>query len=274
LIEQRGHELVASLPPEPIWLQADSLRMEQVIVNLLTNAAKYTGEGGRIALIVQQEGEEAVVRVRDSGVGIPPEVLPHIFDLFTQADKSLDRSEGGLGVGLTIVQRIAEIHGGRVEAHSKGLGHGSEFVVRLPITLPPLSQPELSLAKSSEKGGSILRVLVVDDNRDSADTIAMLLGRSGHDVRVAYSATTALDEAVEFQPNAIVLDIGLPEMDGYEVARRLRQNPQLQNVRLIALSGYGQEADRQRSREEGFDSHMVKPVDFEKLEELLQRISK
>ncbi|HXI92960.1 MAG TPA: PAS domain S-box protein [Blastocatellia bacterium] len=274
LIEQRGHELVASLSPEPIWLEADSLRMEQVIVNLLTNAAKYTGEGGRIALIVQQEGEEAVVRVRDSGVGIPPDVLPHIFDLFTQADKSLDRSEGGLGVGLTIVQRIAEIHGGRVEAHSKGLGHGSEFVVRLPITLPPSIQPELTPAKSSEKVGSILRVLVVDDNRDSADTIAMLLARSGHDVRVAYSATTALDEAVEFHPDAAVLDIGLPEMDGYEVARRLRQNPQLQNVRLIALSGYGQEADRQRSREEGFDSHMVKPVDSEKLEELLQSMSK
>ena len=276
LIEQRRHELVTSVPAEPIWLHADALRMEQAIVNLLTNAAKYTGEGGHITLIVQQEGGEAMVRVRDSGVGISPEALPRIFDLFTQADKSLARSEGGLGIGLTIVHRIAEIHGGRVEAHSEGLGRGSEFIVRFPLTLPPSSQLESAAPKSAETAmaGRTLRVLVVDDNHDSADTVAVLLRRSGHEVRVAYSGKEALEEGLEFRPNIVVLDLGLPEMDGYEIARRLRQNPQLEGVQLVAMSGYGQEADRQRSKEEGFDAHMVKPVDFEKLEELLQRISK
>jgi PAS domain S-box-containing protein len=275
LIEQRGHELVTSLPPEPIWLLADALRMEQIVVNLLTNAAKYTGEAGHIRLIVQQEGGEAVLRVQDSGVGISPEVLPRIFDLFAQADKSLARSEGGLGIGLTLVKRIAEIHGGRVEAFSEGLGHGSEFIVRVPLALPPSSRLESATPKAAEMAmdSRILRVLVVDDNHDSADTVAMLLRRSGHDVRVVYSGEEALEEGPEFRPNIVVLDLGLPEMDGYEIARRLRQNPQLKNSRFVALSGYGQESDLERSRKEGFDAHLVKPASFEKLEEVLRKIS-
>jgi CheY-like chemotaxis protein len=249
--------------------------MEQIVVNLLTNAARYTGEGGHMRLIVQQEGGEAVLRVQDSGVGISPEVLPRIFDLFAQADKSLAHSEGGLGIGLTIVKRIAEIHGGRVEAYSEGLGHGSEFIVRVPLALPPSIRPESAPPESAEivSDSKILRVLVVDDNHDSADTVAMLLRRTGHEVRVAYSGEEALEEGPEFRPDIVVLDLGLPEMDGYEIARLLRQDPQVKNSRFIALSGYGQQSDRERSRTEGFDAHLVKPASFEKLEEVLRRIS-
>ena len=271
LIEQRKHELVMQLSSEPIWVHADALRMEQVIVNLLTNAAKYTGEGGRITLTVKEETGEAVLSVRDSGVGISPAVLPHIFALFAQADKSLAHSEGGLGLGLTIVQRITEIHGGSVEAHSEGLGAGSLFIVRLPMAMSPSSQSPKSAETAA--AGKILRVLVVDDNHDSADTVAMLLRNSGHEVRVAYSGKQALEEGSEFRPNIVVLDLGLPEMDGYEIARRLRLDPRLKNTRFVALSGYGQETDRERSRREGFAAHLIKPVSFDKLEELLQRIS-
>jgi PAS domain S-box-containing protein len=271
LIAQRQHELSVALPPEPVWLFADPTRAEQVVVNLLSNAAKYTDERGRVWLTVRREGDEAVLRVRDSGLGIAPDLLPCIFDLFTQADRSLDRAQGGLGVGLSVVQRVVEMHGGRVEASSAGLGRGSEFTVRLPVAPPPTGQPPAGSAKTAEPAARGLRVLVVDDNVDTADSAAMLLRQSGRDVRVAYSGKAALETALAFQPDVVLLDLGLPEIDGYEVARRLRQNPVHNNVELIAVSGYGQEADRQRSKEAGFDEHVVKPVDPGKLQELLTR---
>jgi CheY-like chemotaxis protein len=196
-----------------------------------------------------------------------------VFDLFTQAKRTLDRSQGGLGVGLTVVRKLVEMHGGTTEAHSSGLGQGSEFIVRLPILLSPLRQATVSSAERAQSTRA-WRVLVVDDNVDSADSIASLLESSGHDVKVAYSAEKALEMAAEYQPEIMLLDIGLPEMDGYEVAKRLRQNPQLKDLRLIALTGYGQDSDRQRSRETGFDAHVVKPVDWRDLSELLASLMK
>jgi PAS domain S-box-containing protein len=273
LFEQRKHELNVTLPEEPVWLMGDALRLEEVIVNLLNNAAKYTPEGGHVSLSLNKEGEDGVVRVKDTGVGIGPDLLPQVFDLFTQAKRTLDRSQGGLGVGLTVVRKLVEMHGGTTEAHSSGLGQGSEFIVRLPILLSPLRQATVSSAERA-KSTQAWRVLVVDDNVDSADSIASLLESSGHDVKVAYSAEKALEMATEYQPEIMLLDIGLPEMDGYEVAKRLRQNPQLKDLRLIALTGYGQDSDRQRSRETGFDAHVVKPVDWRDLSELLASLMK
>lgn len=271
LIEQRGHELTVSVPPQPIWLYADAARLEQVVVNLLNNAAKYTEESGHIWLTVQQEGDEAVLRVRDSGVGIAPELLPRIFDLFTQAERSLARSEGGLGIGLALVQRLVELHQGRVEAHSS-LGRGSEFVVRLPVVLSPAPQPP-PVTKTAKPTGPSLRVLVVDDNVDSAESLAQLLRISGHDVRTAHDGHAALQAALDFRPNVVLLDIGLPKMDGYDVAKQMRQEPILNNVVLVAMTGYGQESDRQRSLEAGFDHHLVKPADFGKLHEILATVT-
>jgi PAS domain S-box-containing protein len=271
LIEQRRHALKLTLPPQPIWLYADAARLEQVVVNLLTNAAKYTDERGHIFLSVQQEGDEAVLRVRDSGVGIAPELLPRIFDLFTQAERSLDRSQGGLGIGLCLVQRLVEMHRGRVEANSS-LGRGSEFVVRLPVGLTPAPSPSPSPEKTQPTGPS-LRVLVVDDNVDAAQSLAVLLNSGGHAVRTAHDGPATLEAALDYRPNVVLLDIGLPGMNGFEVARRLRQQPALGNVVLVAMTGYGQEADRRRSQEAGFDHHLVKPADFGKVEQILATIS-
>ena len=267
LIARRRHELSVTLPPEPIWLHADSTRLEQVVVNLLNNAAKYTEEGGQIWLTVSQAGDEMVLRVRDSGVGIAPEVLPKVFDLFTQADRSLDRSQGGLGIGLALVQRLVELHRGTVMAHSTGLGRGAEFTVRLPVLLSPAMQAPPNTTKPVDPPAQGWRVLVVDDNEDSADMLAKLLARSGHHVRTAYTGPTALDVAADCLPDVVLLDIGLPGINGYEVARRLRQIPQLGGVKIIAMTGYGQESDVRLAQEAGFDSHQVKPVDFVKVQE-------
>jgi CheY-like chemotaxis protein/two-component sensor histidine kinase len=272
LMNQRRHELTILLPPQPISLYADASRLEQVIVNLLTNAAKYTDDGGHIWLTVQEEGEDCVLRVRDTGVGITPELLPRIFDLFTQAERSLDRSQGGLGIGLALVQRLVELHGGKVEAHSS-LGHGSEFVVRLPMVLTPALQLPSTPDGTVEPTGPSLRVLVVDDNVDAADSLAMLLKAAGHHVQMAHDGPTALEAALHHRPKVVLLDIGLPGLDGYEVARRLRQQAVFQNVVLVATTGYGQEADRERSREAGFDHHLVKPIDFGKVEQILATVS-
>ncbi len=261
LIDQHKHELTVSLSPQPIWPYADATRLEQVVVNLLNNAAKYTDEGGRIWLTVQQEDDACVLRVRDSGIGIAPELLPRIFDLFTQAARSLARSEGGLGIGLCLVQRLVEMHRGTVMAYS-ALGQGSEFVVRLPMMVSPEAQPPLPPKETAEPIGPSLRVLVVDDNVDAAQSLAMLLKVSGHQVRTAHTGPTGLEAALDYRPNVVLLDIGLPGMDGYEVAERIRQQPVLQNVVLVAMTGYGQDADRQRSQEVGFNAHLVKPVDF------------
>ena len=224
LIDQRQHELTVSLPPQPIWLNADAARLEQVVVNLLANAAKYTNEGGHIWLTVCQEDDMCGLRVRDTGVGIAPELLPHIFDLFTQAERSLDRSQGGLGIGLALVQRLVEMHQGRVEVVS-ALGQGSEFVVRLPVVLSPARQSPATSQEPTEATGRSLRVLVVDDNVDTAETLAMLLKSSGYDVRTAHTGPTALEAARDYRPNVVLLDIGLPGLDGFEVAKRMRQQP-------------------------------------------------
>ena len=273
LITQLRHELTVSLPPEPICLRADAARLEQVLVNLLTNAAKYTEDGGNIALTIGREGDTAVLRVRDSGIGIAPELLPHIFDLFTQADRSLDRSQGGLGIGLCLVQRLVELHGGSVEVYSV-LGQGSEFVVRLPVVVAgtlAVAAP-LSLAPLQPREKSC-RVLVVDDNVDAAQTVAMLLEMSGHKGRIAHDGPSALEAALAWQPDVVLLDIGLPGLSGFEVARLIRQQPLLKNVVLVALTGYGLEADRQRSQEAGFDHHLVKPADFDEIEKILASVS-
>lgn len=272
LLDRRKHELSVTLSAEPIWLQGDPTRLEQVLVNLLNNSANYTDEGGHIFVTAQQDGNEVVLRVRDTGIGIAPDLLPRIFDLFTQADRTLDRSQGGLGIGLSLVKKLAELHGGTVTAHSAGLGQGSEFIVRIPALFPE-SEP-IAPIKRAQHHAQASRVLVVDDNMDAADMLAVMLQMFGHDVQAVYSGQTALETAVESQPDFVLLDIGLPDIDGYEVARRLREQPRTKDVRLIAVTGYGQDSDRQRSQEAGFDHHLVKPVEAQKLEDLLATLAK
>ena len=271
LIDQRKHELTVSLPPEPIWLNADASRMEQVVVNLLTNAAKYPDEGGHIALTVQQEVGACVLRVRDTGVGIPAELLPHIFDLFMQAERLMDRSQGGLGIGLSLVRRLVELHGGTVEVSSEP-GQGSEFVVRLPVGPMAMLQLSALAAEPAQPTAGGLRVLVVDDNADMAEGMALLLKDDGHDVRTIHDGPTALQAAVDFRPHAVLLDIGLPGLNGYEVAKWIRKQAILRGVVLVALTGYGQETDRQTSLKAGFNYHLVKPTHFKDVKAILAAI--
>ncbi len=268
LIQQRGHTLEISLAPESIWLFADASRLEQVVVNLLTNAAKYMADHGRIWLAIAQDRDEAVLSVRDSGVGIAPKLLPRIFDLFSQAERSIDRSEGGMGIGLSLVQSLVEMHDGRVDVQS-ALGVGSEFVVRLPVMAGPSETLQANGAAVASIAKSC-RVLVVDDNVDAAESLVLLLRLARHQARMVHDGPSALAAALEFRPEVVLLDIGLPGMSGLEVAKRLREQVgSLGNIVLVALTGYGQEADRQRSREAGFDHHLVKPAAFAKVEEIL-----
>jgi PAS domain S-box-containing protein len=269
LIEARKHELTLSVPAEPAWIEADPTRLEQILNNLLNNAAKYTDRGGRIHLAVECEAGEVAFRVRDTGVGIAPDMLPHIFDPFVQAERRLDRSHGGLGIGLTLVKKLVELHGGSVVARSAGLGCGSEFIVRLPAIAAPGGPSEKSSHHAAASRPVSRRVLVVDDNRDAADSLALLLRLAGQDARVAYDGPAALAQAKDSAPDVIFLDIGMPGMDGYEVARRLRQDPASKGLLLIALTGWGQDADRRRSLEAGFDHHLVKPVGAQALHDLL-----
>jgi PAS domain S-box-containing protein len=273
LIDARRHTLTVTLPPEPLRVEADMTRLAQVVSNLLNNAAKYTEEGGHIELHVERAGADAVVRVRDSGLGIPGDLLPHVFDLFTQGDRSLARSEGGLGIGLTLVKSLVEMHGGTVTAHSDGPGRGSEFVVRLPTlqALPEPSEPEGAARPALCRAERSRRVLVVDDNADAAESLAVLLRLDGHEVCTAHDGAAALETARGFRPEVVVLDIGLPRMDGYQVARRLRAEVGLTEALVVALTGYGQEEDRRRAEQAGFDAHLVKPADPEVLQRLLAR---
>jgi PAS domain S-box-containing protein len=270
-IESRKHELSVSLPPEAVWLDADPVRIEQVLVNLLNNAVKYTEPGGKIWLAAERLGNDCMVRVKDNGIGVSPEMLPRIFELFVQADKSLDRAQGGLGIGLTLVKRLVEMHGGAVEAHSGGVGQGSEFVVRLRA-VPEVAglRPE-DAATQRAKPRKALRILVVDDNVDTAESLAMLLRLSGHEVKTEHTGPKALQTAVSERPDVVLMDIGLPGMEGCQVAERIREHQDLAEMQLIAISGYGQEADQRRSKQAGFNHHLVKPVDPAKLQELLSK---
>jgi signal transduction histidine kinase len=262
LLDGRQQRLTVSFPNVPLAVHADPVRLVQVLSNMLNNAAKYTAKGGNVWLTVERENEEAVVSVRDDGKGIDAKLLPNVFDLFTQCDRSLARSEGGLGIGLTIVKSLVEMHRGRVEARSEGLGKGSEFIVRLLRVDSLMANPTIDVVGQSVKPQ---RVLIVDDNADAADTLAMLLMGEGHDVRIAHDGLTALREAASFRPRVVFLDLGLPGMDGYEVARRIRGQPDLCSVLLVALTGYGQEEDRRRTEAAGFDVHIVKPASADAL---------
>lgn len=274
IIEARRHEIHVHVPDDPLIVKADAARLEQILTNLLTNAAKYTEPGGRIDLSAERDETDALLRVRDNGLGIEPEVISHIFDLFTQEQRSLDRSQGGLGIGLTLVRRLVEMHGGQVVAESQGPGLGSEFLVRLPL-LPALSILEddesLDPAQNSDQDSSPLHILIVDDNVDGARMLTRLVQSWGHEVSLAHDGPTGLEIALAQPIDVIVLDIGLPEMDGYQVARLVRERDQANPIVLIALTGYGQADDRRRSTEAGIDHHLVKPVDPPLLRKLLER---
>ena len=271
MINLQGQHLTVAVPAEPIWLNADSARLEQVLVNLLTNAAKFTQPDGRIEVSVTREGDECQIRVRDSGAGIAPALLPRIFDLFTQAERTLDRAQGGLGIGLALVQRLTELHGGKVEVHSE-LGQGTEFLVRLPTMPSDENEPNISVTIPFVPVVRPLRVLVIDDNVDTATSFAMLLRALGHDVRTANDGPSGVAAAIDYEPDVALLDIGLPGLNGFEVAARIRLQVTLKNVTLIALTGYGQETDRLASQAAGFDHHLVKPADFTKLQEILATV--
>ena len=270
LMAERRQVFTASLPAEPVWVEADPARLVQVLANLLNNAAKYTGNGGRIGLTAARNGGEVVVRIKDNGMGIAAELLPKVFDLFTQSERTLDRSQGGLGVGLTLARRLVEMHGGTIEASSDGPGKGSEFIVRLPALAgtPPPKEARRQGQRIPVSSGS-RRILVVDDNASAAEMLALLLQMDGYEVRVAHEGLAALQMARTYQPDVVLLDIGLPGMDGYEVARRLREQPGSEDVLLIAMTGYGSDEDRRRSRNSGCDHHLLKPVAHQDLQALL-----
>src|SRR5262245_22724419 len=270
MMDQRKQQLTVSLPDETVMFEGDLTRLSQVVSNLLNNASKYSETGGQIWLSAKLNSTEMVLRIRDTGIGIPPDFLPHVFELFTQSDRSLDRSHGGLGIGLTLVRALVQMHGGTVEAHSDGLGQGSEFVVRLPVLTPTPQPAQAGVAHRGVAGrASSQRILIVDDNVDAAESMALLLQLNGHEVMFAQDGLAALALSSTFHPKVILLDIGLPGLDGYSVAQKLRKQPETRDVMLIALTGYGQPEDRERSKAAGFDYHLVKPVDHNAIENLI-----
>ena len=274
LVRQSGHELTVTLPDEPVYVDADKTRLAQALCNLLTNAAKYSERGGHIRLTAGWQDGEAVLSVKDTGVGIPPHMLPRVFEMFTQVDRSLEKAKGGLGIGLAIVKRLVEMHGGTVEARSEGQGLGSEFLIRLPVVL--------SLVHEQEQGGGgdpqqarpmgRLRVLVVDDNVDVADSLARLLRLLGSEVRTAHDGLEGVEAAAAYRPDLILLDIGMPRLNGYDACRRIREQPWGKGIRIVAVTGWGQDEDKRHSQEAGFDRHLVKPVRPVVLEKLLAEL--
>ncbi|HEX4611272.1 MAG TPA: PAS domain S-box protein, partial [Urbifossiella sp.] len=273
VIEAAGHELTTDLPADPVTLDADLTRLAQVFSNLLTNSAKYTERGGRIALAARRDGAEVVVTVTDTGIGIPAEALPRIFDMFSQVDRSIERNTGGLGIGLALVKGLVEMHGGTVAAASGGQGRGSEFTVRLPAsTVRPGNPGDVPAAPSGTPSGPGRRILVVDDNRDSAQSMGEMLRLFGHQVAFAYDGLEAVERAGAFRPEAILMDVGMPRLNGYEATRRIREQPWGRGMSIIALTGWGQEGDRSRSKDAGCDGHLVKPVSLSELERVLKDV--
>jgi len=270
--ESMEHTLTVTLPPNPIFVNADPTRLAQVVGNLLNNACKFTDKGGRIWLTVEREGDQAVIRVRDNGIGIKADQLPRIFEMFVQIDTSLERSVSGLGIGLTLVKNLVEMHGGTVEVNSAGVGQGSEFVVRLPMVVEPLKRlvPEPTVSEPATT--TARRILVVDDNRDSAMSLGELLELTGHETCIAYDGLEAVKAATTFRPDMVLLDIGLPKLNGYEVCRKLREQPWGKGIVVIALTGWGQDEDRNKSKAAGFDAHLLKPVDHAVLRKLLAEL--
>jgi PAS domain S-box-containing protein len=273
VIDEHRHQLTVVLPVEQVWLYVDPTRLEQVLANLLNNAAKYTEAGGTIWLTARREPGSVAIRVRDTGIGIAREKLEQVFNMFVQGERGKDRAMGGLGIGLSLVRGLVEMHGGTVTAESAGPGQGSEFTIRLPVLAEAPAEPAKEPRPPSVSVPP-LRLLVVDDNVDAADSLAQLLRLEGHQVQVAHDGSEALAQAHAFNPRLVILDIGMPEMDGYEVARRLRQMPSLDELRLVALTGWGNEEDRRRAREAGFDRHLVKPVEPSALRAVLGELSR
>jgi CheY-like chemotaxis protein len=268
ILEAEWHDLIISLPPEPIFLDADLTRLAQVFGNLLNNSGKYSEPGGRIWLTATREDGHVSVAVRDTGIGIPASALPTVFDMFSQVDRSLERSTGGLGIGLALVKGLVEMHGGTVEAASPGPGQGSTFTVRLPA----LEEKEEVAGESAERFEAVeskRRILVVDDNNDSADSMEIMLKLLGNEVRVAHDGLQAVELAGQFRPEVILMDLGMPNLDGYGATRRIREQPWGRDMVIVALTGWGQEEDRVKTREAGCDGHLVKPVELSALEKLL-----
>jgi CheY-like chemotaxis protein len=271
LLDAAGHKLTIELPSEPIYLNADRARLAQVFGNLLNNSCKYTRPEGTVSLSAERLDGEVLVKVTDNGAGIPPDKLDSIFDMFMQVDRSSERSQGGLGIGLTLVKRLTEMHGGSIEAKSEGEGQGSEFIVRLPV----LSQPTDAAQPGPEnlEAAPGRRILIVDDNRDSADSLAMLLEITGNQTYMAHDGEEAIEAIEQYRPEVVLLDIGLPKLTGHEVCRWVRGKPWGKDIVVIALTGWGQEDDRRKSEEAGFNGHLVKPVDYDKLLELLSTLT-
>ena len=275
LIAEQRHELSLEISDEVLEVEGDLTRLTQVLGNLLNNAAKYTDPGGSIVLSARREGTDVDIRVRDNGIGIPPALLPRLFQLFTQVDGAAHRAQGGLGIGLALVRQLVQMHGGSVTAYSDGPGTGSEFLIRLPLRAQRTlgGMPSISLAGAAANGSKPgHRILLADDNRDALDSLATLLQCDGHEVHTAGDGAEALEVAAQCRPNVVLLDIGMPKLDGYEVARRIRAEPWGKGAVLIALTGWGQDEDRRRSREVGFDSHLVKPLDPDALSAMLAKL--
>lgn len=268
-MDERGHQFDVHVPEEPLPVEADGVRLAQAIANLLSNAAKFTPEGGTVSLSVERRGGSAAIHVRDNGIGVAPEMLPRLFDLFVQADPTAGRTEGGLGIGLTLAARLVEMHGGSLQAFSKGIAQGSEFVIELPLAEAKQTPSVSPAAKVKQSTPPSRRILIVDDHRDAAESLGILLRLQGHEVREEYEGPRAHPAAIDFDAEVIFLDIGLPGMNGYEVAKRIREDSRLQGVHLVALSGYGSEEHRMRCEAVGFDRLLVKPVELTSLESIL-----
>jgi len=273
ILDAKHHTLSLDLPTDAERLEADPVRLAQAFSNLLINAAKYTDPGGHIQLRAAQEGCEVVVTIRDNGIGISKDMMPRLFTLFSQAQSALGRAEGGLGIGLSLVRGVVTLHGGIIEARSDGPGTGSEFIVRLPLGTPLAAPPDIEAPSEIFVPGAGLKILVVDDNRDAADACASLLGLSGHHVQTAYAGRQAFDLAETFRPHAVLLDIGLPDFNGYELARKIRAARWGRRIILIAVTGWGQEEDRRLALEAGCDHHLTKPIAPETVESLLQSVN-